>query len=500
MLDIRSLQSLFLKHIERSSTHFDYIVSQFFEHQRVPAFNFLEEGNDWKVSVLSETESIECWKRLLAVNVLCDLSQSHQAAAAGLVRLTERQPWNQNSQFFRSLVALNHAFARMPIPEVGPHLLESGAALIDLHEYCPWLSLPYTPHHFEFGIFLSILALWTKREDLKQVALRLAQWQFNTLDAAAVPLAGLFVRENEGRNLQYLYLSYLLFRGAAALSGDSSFSAAAEAALKSLEERMEDESEQIPVLWPLLERWLDRFECPIDGALKLPEAIYDPSTALVGYRSAGQHVFCTLHGEHTGLGTLRHEDIEIVNYGPQYLPLGDCLGFGVEGNALSDHGMRRSVIEWRPHSFVLKGCTRLVDQPSSSPFGIGQFRGIWMDVTQEYKKPHLYLRTAFLGLNGWESVAFSFFVKAKRCRTQSRQSLQPRTLDRYEGEVQTLSFEGESALLELRPLFYSGTMQVVPLAGGQNFWGADFLVSYPLLPEQSRYEWHIGPHRIECKR
>ncbi len=51
------------------------------------------------------------------------------------------------------LVALNHALAKMPIPEVGPCLLESGAALIDLHEYCPWLSLPYTPYHYEYGIY-----------------------------------------------------------------------------------------------------------------------------------------------------------------------------------------------------------------------------------------------------------------------------------------------------------------------------------------------------------
>lgn len=492
MLDICSLQSLFQKQIEGSSSSFDRAISQFLEHRITPSMDELVDGLRLNSLFLSEDEAIAQWKHLLALNILCDLSQSQSEAGANVRRLS-RQPWNQNSQFFRSLVALNHAFVKMPIPEVGPHLLESGAALIDLHEYCPWLSLPYTPYHFEFGIFLSILALLTKRLDLKDVSLRLARWQFNTLDASAVPLAGLFVREKEGQTLRYLYLSYLLFRSAAALSNDPIYSTVAESALKSLVERIKPGSEKIPALWPLLELWLEQYSYPAATGLDLPETIYDPSTALVGYRSAQQHLFCTLHGEHTGLGAMRQDDVEIVNYGPQYLPLGDCQGFGIEGNALSDHGMRRSVIESGSKNFVLKGCTRLVDQPSSSPFGIGQFRGIWMEVSQEFKKPHFYLKTTFLGLNGWESVAFSFFVKALRCRMQSKQYIHPATLERYEGEVQTLTLEGKETILQLRPLSFKGTMQVLPLAGGHNFWGADFLISYHLSQGQRQYNWHIGP-------
>ncbi len=244
-----------------------------------------------------------------------------------------------------------------------------------------------------------------------------------------------------------------------------------------------------------MERWLEQYKIYSSAALSLPENIYDPSTALVGYRSTSQHVICTLHGGHTGLGMLRVEDIEIVNYGPQYLPLSDCQGFGIEGNALSDQGIRRSMIEGRRQTFVLKGCTRLIDQPSSSPFDIGQFRGIWLEVVQEFKRPHFYLKTTFLGLDGWESVAFSFFVKARCCRTQSQQMLYPRTLERYEGEVQTLIFEGHQAALELRSLFTQGTLKVIPLGGGNNFWGADFLVAYLLHSDQRQYQWHIGPYQ-----
>ncbi len=492
MLDLCSLQSLYQKQIEDSS-YFEQAVHQFLEAQVIPSHDILEECV-WQEPLLSEDKAIDNWKQLLAVNLLCNLAQLDPSGIAAKIRLFERHPWNQSSQYFRSLVALNHAFAKMPIPEVGPHLLESGAALIDLQEYCPWLSLPFTPHHFEFGIFLCLLALITKRQELKEIVIQLAHWQLNTLDVMAKPLSGLFVRETEGKTLQHLCLSYLLFRSAAILIEDTPFAAVADAAMKAIQEHVEKERENLQPLWPLIEKWLEQYPILSTAPLLLAENIYDPSTALVGYRSASQHVICTLHGGHTGLGVLRFGDIEVVNYGPQYLPLGECQGFGIEGNALSDHGMRRSIIEWRRHSFSLKGCTRLVDQPASSPFEVGKFRGIWLEVAQEFKKPHFYLKTNFLGLDGWESVAFSFFVKAIRCRVQSQeQCLSPRTLERYEGEVQTVTFEGQENILELRSLSCKGAMQVIPLAGGNNFWGADFLVAYLMTPEQRQYQWHIGP-------
>lgn len=493
MLDSCSLQSLYQKQLVASSPYFERVVQQFFEmHMEIP-LDIVEECI-WHEPLLSEDKAIENWRNLLAVNLLCDLAHLYQADIAVKIRQFERHPWNQNSQYFRALIALNHALAKMPIPEVGPQLLESGAALIDLQEYCPWLALPFVPHHFEFGIFLCLLALMTKRRDLEEVVLRLAQWQLNTLDGTAKPLKGLFVREKQGNALQHLCLSYLFFRSAAILSQETPFAAIAEATLKTIQECLELESGQIHPLWPLIEKWLEHYQVLSNAPLSLPEQIYDPSTALVGYRSSSQHVICTLHGGHTGLGSLRFEDIEIVNYGPQYLPLSECQGFGIEGNALSDHGMRRSMIEWRRHFFSLKGCTRLVDQPSRAGKEESQFRGIWLEVAQEFKKPYFSLKTSFLGLDGWESVAFSFFIKAARCQTSSHPPLLPRTLERFEGTAQNLIFEGQHTSLELSSPFFTGTMQVIPLAGGNNFWGADFLVAYLMKPDQRNYQWQMKPN------
>lgn len=486
------LQSIYAQQVGESSPHFEQVVGQFFKAPEEPIPEDIVEECLWHESLFSDEGIVDNWKQLLAVNLLYDAAKASPTAIAAKVRLFERHPWNQSSQYVRALVALNHAFAKMPIPEVGPHLLESGAALIDLKEYAPWLSLPFIPHHFEFGICLSLLALMTQRQDLRETVLQLAHWQLNTLDASGQPLIGLFVREKEGHALHHLCVSYLFFRGAAALSEENAFTAIADASGKGIRSLVEAGAAMHP-LWPLIERWLEPYGGASCLSFVLPESVYDPSTALVGYRTSSQHAFCTLHGGHTGLGALRLGDVEIVSYGPQYLPLGECQGFGIEGNALSDQGIRRSTMEGRRHSFSLRGCTRLVDQPPSKPFEQERFRGIWLEVSQEFKRPHFFLKTTFLGLDGWDAVTFSFFVKATSCRISEETRLLPRTLCRYEGKADTILCEGRQATLALRPLSFSGKMQVIPLAGGDNFWGADFLVAYFVHSEQRHYQWHIGP-------
>ncbi len=495
MLEIISLKSLFEYQVDDASSAPELALSRFLS-SKIPPSETLLDPLQRLDPFCSEELLIRNWRSLLELNLLCATSEHHLEEMQKMVRLFERQGWNQNSQYLRSLVALNHALAKMPIPEVGPHLLESGAALIELDEYCPWLALPYTPYHFEFGVYLGMLALMMNRSDFKEIVIRIAQWQINLLGCDANPLPAIFVREGEGQSITRLCLSYLLFKIASIFIEESSFETYAASALKAIHCQVLESKKKIEALFVLIELWLDHRPVLSQAEMKLPEHIYDPSTALVGYRAKDQHVLCTLHGEHTGLGCFRYGDVEIVNFGPQYLPLADCNGFGIEGNALTDYGIRRSIIEWRPGSFILKGCTRMVDQPGCDGALMGNFRGIWLEVTQEFKKPHFYLKTSFLGLDGWDSVAISYFVKASRCRIAS-QILKPRTFDRYEGIGQTVALEGQEYTLELRLLASQGQMHVIPLAGDDSFWGADFLVAYLTAPQQRHYQWHIAPVKKE---
>jgi len=94
-------------------------------------------------------------------------------------------------------------------------------------------------------------------------------------------------------------------------------------------------------------------------------------------------------------------------------------------------------------------------------------------------------------------VAFSFFVKARQCQVNQNFILLPGKLERYEGDIVPIRFHGLQGALELRALTHKGQMQVIPLGGGDNFWGSNFLVAYTLDPAHRDYHWSIEPlHKV----
>lgn len=400
---------------------------------------------------------------------------------------------------FRSVfIALLRHLTGMPVHSVHPVLLEGGGCPIDLHEYCPRQAQPYAPYHAEFGVLLSLLARLTENVALKTAVLRIAKWHLNTLDVDFSPLVGLFSQEKHGSLFRQSIWNYLFFYSLTDLFGESEYSDIVRYYAGFLESSTATGDTEVSPLFPLIEELINRLSCKVsESGCALSETIYDPSCALVGKRNPGELAVCTLHGGYTGLGCLRSGDVRILSYGPQHSPLEDCRGFGIEGNRLSDHGLRRSSVEVHPAGFSLKGCVRLVDRPLDSPetmFRFGKLSGIWFETEQELRSSHFSLKTAFLGFDGWEGVAFSFFVKASRCSIGSH-CLHPRTLHRYEGEVCEVLLEGKEGQISLASN-HQGMMRAIPLGGGHNFWGADFLVAYILGSEQSRYVWDATLKRV----
>lgn len=487
-----SLQELFLRQNCDDFTEFESSLSRYLSGgDDVEPMQHFHSVSEWDKAVSSLDGLMSSWKTFLAHHLLADLAGSSKEAMATRVRTLERRPWDSNVQYLRAIIALNHALANMPALEAAPHLLQSGAALIDSREYCSWLSLPFTPQHFEFGTFLAMLSLLTPQAGLKEAALQMAKWQLNTLDADAKPIPGLFVREKEGKGLYHLTASYALFLSASKLESDFSFGALAEKTLRLVQVKLEAEGGKIDPLFVLIEKWVMRTSRSSLSSFSLPAQMYDPSTAVVGHREAGHYVVCTLHGVQTGLGGMRWGDVEVVTYGPCALPLDDSFGFGIEGNALSDKGERRSLLELkRGSSFAVKGCVRLADRPTRTG-ALGKFQGIWLDIEQEYKAPHFFLRTKLLGLDGWEDVAIGFFVRTKCCHVGSS-SLHPRKPNRYEGVPCQVVLEGMDQQVTLTPPAGAKKMEVIPLSGGDDFWGADFLIAYPLVSDQRTYEWRLN--------
>lgn len=462
-------------------------------NEKIDLEEILESKSIWKAP-LSENSVIDNWRSFLTTALINKLSSLPSQNISRKIYDLLNQPWNQQSHYLKTLIALSQRLADVSMLDIHLDLLDGGAVPLQMNEYCPWSALPFRPYHTEMSALLVLLTHLTQQEHLKTIVKRLASWHLNLLDSNFVPVRGLFVKEKDGSAGQHLMWNYLLFHSMSNLVGESKYEKASQVILQHIYQHFQDSPFVISPIFPLIEKMIEHSKIRneiIEMPLQLSESILDPSMALVGIRKESSYVICTLHGNNTGLGSMRYEDVHIVNYGPQYLPLEECEGFGIEGNYLSEHGIRKSWIEVGKNSFSLQGCVRLIDQPLSTS-SMGQLRGIWLETEQGFKNEQLTVTTNFLGFDGWDGVAFSFYVKAKRCAVESGMTLKPRSLNRYEGTVKPLALEGDKGIIHLVSSL-EGTMQIIPLGGDNNFWGADFLVAYFLKSNEKKYIWTLNP-------
>lgn len=445
----------------------------------------------------SEEQVIENWKTLLSLNLLSRNNNANRASIVAKLNALLKQPWNEQSQYCRTWIALNHLMAHLPTPECAIHLLENGAGPLDMQEYCPWLALPYAPQHAEWGTILCLYASLTQDDKWSAAALKVAHWQLNTLDFHFLPCQSLFSKESDGDLVQHLTWNYLFFYAIAKLLGQKEFMSIAQVQIDTLSDIALHHLIDLPPLAILLENYLDESKEKKQkehSPIVLEQHIYDPSMALVGFRNPDYYGISTLHGNQTGLGCFAYKDAKLITYGPQYLPLGDCTAFGIEGNKHSDHGARKSEITKLSNGFLSKGCVRMVDQPDKtfhfdSSLSLGHFRGIWMEIEQKYQDANLQLDLTMMGLNGWEGTSFSFYVKASECYINGK-PLKSTPFAPYKGVSPHLEFKGIEGQFELKGPD-TVRVEVIPLEGKRSFWGANYLISYAFEPERRRYNWEV---------
>jgi hypothetical protein len=82
----------------------------------------------------------------------------------------------------------------------------------------------------------------------------------------------------------------------------------------------------------------------------------------------------------------------------------------------------------------------------------------------------------------WDGLAFAFFVKADEAIVGGTK-IKALSLSQFEGRAQRVYFKGLEIESEEEM-----DLKVVPLAGGDFFWGADFLLAFSL---RNKGEWFI---------
>ncbi len=151
----------------------------------------------------------------------------------------------------------------------------------------------------------------------------------------------------------------------------------------------------------------------------------------------------TLDGNETSLGAILADDVEIRAFGPQSA----SLQFGIKGRSI-------------------KGWTRTA-----------AFSEVWLEMRPKVDAEAVQLDFRFIGIKSEMSLSLSFYVKAPSCQI-GNEILKTKSLRRFHGEVQTISFGNKLKIESGQP----HKVEVIPLAGEGCYWDSEFLVSFELHP------------------
>lgn len=364
--------------------------------------------------------------------------------------------------------------------------LEEGACPVEGGGHWSWGGVPHPAFHAELGTLWLLCAGLTGNQLFFEYAKRLVEWQLHTLDHDFSPFVGLYSHEGNVSESLLLINNYILFFAASRCMSRPDYAFIAKKILSKLNDIASKTNVEIPPYAVLMEKWFGEQYSSIEAQeMKLPTHFQDIKLGKAGNRSENSSAIGTLFGGGTGMGCCHFGDVQVVNFGPQHLPLGDCRGFGVEGGGqlLSEYIKSISITDT---SFNIEGLARMASLPmpttSLANFRQGQPSGIWLDSKLRYEAGEFSIHASFKGLFD-HPIAFVFFVKANNCLIDGKQMVKPRSFQQYSGEVREVELQGNRGSLFLNEIQKQGLdfcqeMQVIPLGGGKNFWGADFLVAY----------------------
>ncbi|MEX0962369.1 MAG: hypothetical protein WDZ28_05905 [Simkaniaceae bacterium] len=180
---------------------------------------------------------------------------------------------------------------------------------------------------------------------------------------------------------------------------------------------------------------------------------------VIGETSIFSYVF-SLRGKGTGLGAIHKEKVKILSFGPHYAPLGSMENFGIWSETAE-------VIHADGEGKILKGWTKVVEKgrENASPSLLWLFsemrvldRSIQLEI--QYKESH-------------SSPLVVFFIQADEAQIDEKR-LYPGSLERFSGRTKDLSFSKEKEYFEFN---FDHECEIIPLAGQDHFWGADFLLA-----------------------
>lgn len=436
---------------------------------------------------LSPWQLLDQWRELIILMlILHDKQQLQQRRDLFIDKVKQLQSealWPE-FQLLSSYQKLAAVLLQQKIKNIPILQSENGSAPLEGLGHWAWGEVPHPLFHAELGILWSLLGQFTGEKHFFSAVEKLAAWQMQTLDHQFSPFVGLYALEEDAVPSVLLISNVVLFDAVGRLLEKANAIDLSEKMMFHVAEMASKYSIKVPAHLAVFNQWFSKNIAPQKEQITLSSSFADKDLAFVGCRSQDSSAVATIFGGRSGMGCFHFGDVQVVNFGPQHLPLGDCRGFGLEGagRLLSGH---LSFIDASEQGFVIEGMGRVASCPQNeyeAGFRQGIPSGMWIDTTLNFKNGKSFAIEAEVSGLTDRDFAFAFFVKAPSCVVDDvvggKQEIKHRSLKQYSGSAIPVLLQGKSGNLVIEETINGGKMQVIPLSGGDNFWGADFLIAY----------------------
>lgn len=374
-------------------------------------------------------------------------------------------------QLGEALQALNSHLVGFSYPRLNPKQLPNGSALLEWGGHDRSFHLPDLTGCAELGSLWAILGILQENTDLCTAALKLANWQLNLLDSHGFPHLGLWSIGNGFSAPCLLGYQELLFTLCYQMTGEAYFGQAAELQKKYLKGKEEELPEK---LYALISPKL-----PYKCRYQMNPFTEEVTLGIAKWADCEMSSICALSGYNSGMGSFHKKKGALLNFGPHVGSLDDLSGFGIE-RICSMTEKTFSDLTWEKgrSGFLLKGWTKIFALP------------LWILSSLTLVNKQLKIEIELQEDKPFESLFFVFYLKGQKVVINNRIDIQAYSLSRYQGEnfPLTLFDEGEKIYIEPEQ---PGKMRLIPLAGGDFFWGSHFLLAFEINFPTRAYSWGI---------
>ena len=312
----------------------------------------------------------------------------------------------------------------------------------------------------EYALLMGCLGLLCDKHEMQTKALEHAQWLATLLDHRDFPFYSLWCTDTTCDLLSILSMNYVLFSLCDCLTKQTKWQRLADRQLQCTQRLFDQSREDLPLLPPLLYNLL--MEKDPGLSFCVDTSVKTPSLFLRGQFDRASFV-CSLSGKNSGMGAFHKTQVKVVNFGPWSAPLGECSGFGIK-RSLSDF--------CAVSSRSLSGWTRF--QPSQhNP-------DTWAKAEIVADEGALNLSISPTPVTEAGTLSFAFLIQSEEAQIGNHRFL-PATMRHYVGESSLVTFYSGKEKIEISTC-ERREVELIPLAGGGHFWGANFLLAFSFSP------------------